>query len=143
MRLNNRCIYCCGDFCSLLRKPDCESCRFVQTEKTARQVRQASYNRRKALGLPATAIDMYELRTGQLLDEEITVVARGKQVDYSAARRMYMDGYTDEQIAGKLDCTENTIARWRGRNGLPVNKRKGRRQGRNDTVHADGCGNKG
>lgn len=42
-------------------------------------------------------------------------------INTEIAQRLYGAGYGDGQIAAQLGCSAETVRRWRGRNGLPVN----------------------
>lgn len=55
-------------------------------------------------------------------------------------KALYERGMSDSQIAAELGCAHETIRRWRLSYGLPTQKEVRKR---NDTVQADGRGNKG
>ncbi len=53
--------------------------------------------------------------------EKIPGRSRGSKLD-GKIKPLYEQGLNDAEIVGRLGCTAPTIANWRRRNGLPVNK---------------------
>ena len=80
----------------------------------------------EALGAPRGRVQKWRSRT---LKKPPNRDRMGPETrfDWKRAKTLYKQGWDDIRIAGELECSISSVWRWRNRNGLPPNRRTGKR----------------